>query len=296
VSPGRPTPISPTLRRSNSRNSSVLDDENWNPISSLPSDNGTKPAVADPFIWTAGISFAGAASCGIPNASSLAYSPDVDLTAQTPEHTVGEGVPRESVPSSQRRALKEARLQVPVVGPEHQTTANTGNVQMTSRAAESTSSSSPQSVLRVNHEPSELLDYYFTDVCRINSAFDSATNPFRFVISKYVRESPLVMHCILSVSMSALAQRNKRVLPSAVHYHSAAVSHFSEILNQVRDRDASDGQDENRLPKPLALQEIKGIILATVLLGISTVSLVKFSTSVLRFYPENLKTSIDQRY
>ena len=118
-----------------------------------------------------------------------------------------------------------------------------------------------------------LLHHYFAEVCPLVSAFDSATNPFRYMISNLIDDSPLILNCVLSMSATWEIQRNESFLSKAVHCHSAAVGHLSKILIALRGRDASPEQECNTLSSSQDYEQIMQAILASILLGISSVSL-----------------------
>ena len=117
-----------------------------------------------------------------------------------------------------------------------------------------------------------LLHHYFAEICPLNSAFDSATNPFRYMIANLIDDSPLILNCVLSMSATWEIQRNESFLSKAVHYHSAAVGHLSKVLFAIRGRDAPTDQECNVLSSCQDYDQIMQAILASILLGISSVS------------------------
>lgn len=117
-----------------------------------------------------------------------------------------------------------------------------------------------------------LLNHYFTEVCRLVSAFDSPTNPFRYMISDLIVDSPLILNCVLSISARWEVQRDERFLSKALHYHSAAVGYLSDILVAIGRRDASFERGCTQPLSRLEHDQIKQAILASILLGIASVS------------------------
>lgn len=144
---------------------------------------------------------------------------------------------------------------------------------------ESSSGSQAQPITYPNTitpEPGEvdhliLLNFYFTDLCRLNSAFDSSTNPFRHVIAQWAAESPLIMNCVLSMSARALFPFRTGVLALAVHHHTVAVGHLSVILDDITGTGASHPEGSHGLVRR-SIHQIKQAILASIMLGISSVS------------------------
>jgi hypothetical protein len=116
-----------------------------------------------------------------------------------------------------------------------------------------------------------LLRHYFTDVCRLNSAFDSPSNPFRYMIAELLSTSPLILNCVINISARWEVQRNRKFMPTAVRHHSAAVGHLSDILHDIRRRDASLEQGCIQPSSQQEYSQIKQAILASILLGISSV-------------------------
>lgn len=76
-----------------------------------------------------------------------------------------------------------------------------------------------------------LSNHYFSTICRINCAVDSSSNPLRLWIADSIHCSPLVYHCVLSMSAAHLAERDTSVKRDASQQRREAISRLeSEIL------------------------------------------------------------------
>lgn len=125
---------------------------------------------------------------------------------------------------------------------------------------------------QTNAESSDLLKFYFNDLCRKNSVFDSHSNPFRWLIIQWMTDSPLVFNCVLSMSARALVARRPDILPKAVRHHTAAVGYLTDILSNLTRQAASDAVDISSPHREDSVPQIKQAVLASILLGISSVS------------------------
>lgn len=121
-------------------------------------------------------------------------------------------------------------------------------------------------------EDKSLLQHYFTKVCALNSAFDSPANPFRYMIAELVVDSPLILNSVLGLSAWWEVQQNPQFLARAVHYHSVAVGYLSDILSNIQRRDTSLLHGQAFPPSSHEYDQIKQAILASILLGFSSVS------------------------
>ncbi|EEU43612.1 uncharacterized protein NECHADRAFT_70650 [Fusarium vanettenii 77-13-4] len=68
---------------------------------------------------------------------------------------------------------------------------------------------------------------------RMNSAFDSLHNPFRSEVSKMIINSPLLFHCVLSMSAAHLYQGDEPKSSIALEFQTEAISHLSIELSQL---------------------------------------------------------------
>jgi hypothetical protein len=125
---------------------------------------------------------------------------------------------------------------------------------------------------QTNAESSDLLKFYFNDLCRKNSVFDSQSNPFRYMIIEWMTDSPLIFNCVLSMSARALVARRPDILPKAVRHHTAAVGYLTNILSNLTRQATSDTIDPSTPPREVSVIQIKQAVLASILLGISSVS------------------------
>lgn len=76
----------------------------------------------------------------------------------------------------------------------------------------------------LNSQGTCLSSYYFSTICRINCAVDSSSNPFRAWITNSISHSPLVYHCILSMSAAHLAEKDNSLKCVALTHRNEAVS------------------------------------------------------------------------
>lgn len=124
-----------------------------------------------------------------------------------------------------------------------------------------------------NTSRSTLLSFYFNGLCRLNSAFDSPTNPFRHIIAQWAVESPLIMNCVMSMSARALFPFHPTVLAHAVQHHSVAVGHLSDILADITGYGVSTQDKRSPTSARQSIHHVKQAIMASIMLGISSVSL-----------------------
>lgn len=146
------------------------------------------------------------------------------------------------------------------------------SILVTTPVQEAVFPSNPSPFLDPETERSALMNFYFGTLCRLNSAFDSATNPFRYIVSEWMVDSPLIQNCVLSTSAKALVQRHQQVLPKVVQYHSAAVVHLSDILSTISRRDSVEETSRLQLSTFDSTNQVKRAVLASIFLGISSVS------------------------
>lgn len=124
----------------------------------------------------------------------------------------------------------------------------------------------------VTDESSDLLIFYFNGLCRKNSVFDGPKNPFRWLIVEWMNESPLILNCVLSMSARALVARRPDILQDTVRYHTAAVGYLTDIITNLTQQPPSEIVDLSSPPAEDSVTQIKQAVLASILLGISSVS------------------------
>jgi hypothetical protein len=119
------------------------------------------------------------------------------------------------------------------------------------------------------------VNHYFSVICRINSCFDSPSNPLRTDVLNMLTASPLIWNCVLSMSAAHLYQNQKEKAQIALSYQTEAISCMvAEVASMKR---LSDGESE--CPggdSPGAILKLrnrvkKELLLGIILLGISSV-------------------------
>lgn len=94
------------------------------------------------------------------------------------------------------------------------------------------SSSSQLTLYTPRDESSTLLSHYYSDICQVASSFDSAQNPYRSVISELIRDSPVVFHCVMTMSASHFSQLgNSGSTP--LTFQTEAISHISKGITEI---------------------------------------------------------------
>ncbi|KAM5381820.1 hypothetical protein ACJZ2D_002810 [Fusarium nematophilum] len=118
-------------------------------------------------------------------------------------------------------------------------------------------------------ESSVLLNHYFSIICQVNSSFDSLHNPFRSEVSRMILTSPLLFHCVLSMSAAHLYQNNKNKSRVPLEFQTEAISQLSSELSQIdapkasRECEVSLGPRENICVKD-------DVLLGIILLGMTS--------------------------
>lgn len=82
--------------------------------------------------------------------------------------------------------------------------------------------------------------HYFVQVCRINSCFDSDANFWRLELGNLMASSPLIYHCVLSMSAAHLAVLKSSITPAARDYRTKALSYLQSNIASLKD--ASKGR------------------------------------------------------
>ena len=126
-----------------------------------------------------------------------------------------------------------------------------------------------------NDDARVLLEYYFTSIIPLNSFYDSDDNPLRYLVSAYVKTSPLIYNCVLSASAMHRMSRNKDMHRVVVHYHSQALQCLEtaiervDVVTQSTVNQVTGGQRDFPAIRVDRLQEL---LLALLLLGVTAVS------------------------
>ncbi|KAF4341218.1 Arginine metabolism regulation II [Fusarium beomiforme] len=119
-----------------------------------------------------------------------------------------------------------------------------------------------------------ILDHYFSSICRLNSSFDSANNPFRSEVSRLMADSPLLFCCVLSMSAAHLYQGDNESSLIPLEFQTEAMSHLSQKLSQVTNAGKSpDIEDEDSATALVAREKMlcvsDDLLLSTIFLGMT---------------------------
>ncbi|PWY72642.1 hypothetical protein BO83DRAFT_408395 [Aspergillus eucalypticola CBS 122712] len=79
-------------------------------------------------------------------------------------------------------------------------------------------------VSRLADSSTKLRAYYFSDTCRILSAYDSPTNPLRESVARLSTEQPVMNACFLSISASHPSQQQCEMSMLAANHHTGTLS------------------------------------------------------------------------
>lgn len=108
--------------------------------------------------------------------------------------------------------------------------------------------------------------HYFVQVCRINSCFDSDTNFLRVELGNLMASSPLIYHCVLSMSAAHLAVLKSSITPSARDYRAKALSYLQSDIASLRDANQRRGPVLDRAAEAL---------LGSILIGMTDVRTIR---------------------
>lgn len=109
-------------------------------------------------------------------------------------------------------------------------------------------------------DDTEIIRYYFSTVCPINSCFDSAQNFFRTEIKDLMSFYPFIYHSILSMSAAHLASKKVDNSILLLRHKIKAISALGDEIKRLRDiGEPKDGSTEQ-------------VLLATIILGMTDVS------------------------
>lgn len=107
--------------------------------------------------------------------------------------------------------------------------------------------------------------HYFVQVCRINSCFDSDKNCFRVELGNLMASSPLIYHCVLSMSAAHLAALKTSITPAARDYRAKALSYLQSDIESLRDTSQRRGPVVDKATEAL---------LGSVLIGMTDVRII----------------------
>jgi hypothetical protein len=92
--------------------------------------------------------------------------------------------------------------------------------------------------LSLEDEDTELTRHYFSSVCRIQSCVDSSNNFFRGEIGSMMASSPLIYHCVLSMSAAHLANIRGHLGTTALDHRTKAITCLKlGIMNMKNEKD-----------------------------------------------------------
>jgi hypothetical protein len=78
--------------------------------------------------------------------------------------------------------------------------------------------------LSLEDEDTEITKHYFSSVCRIQSCIDSSNNFFREEIGSMMASSPLIYHCVLSMSAAHVANIRGNLRTTALDHRTKAIT------------------------------------------------------------------------
>lgn len=87
-----------------------------------------------------------------------------------------------------------------------------------------------------------------------------------------LRHAPLILSCVQSLSARTLARRHPEVLPRALQHDSVAVTQLAEMITNLTRKVTPDDGDPPHALHEDSVHPIWQVILAAILLGISSVS------------------------
>lgn len=110
--------------------------------------------------------------------------------------------------------------------------------------------------------------HYFVQVCRINSCFDSDANFWRLELGNLMASSPLIYHCVLSMSAAHLAMLKSNITPAARDYRTKALSYLQSDIASLKE--ASQGRGP-------VVDMAAEALLGSVLIGMTDVRTTRYS-------------------
>ncbi|KAG2420307.1 hypothetical protein HFD88_005108 [Aspergillus terreus] len=101
--------------------------------------------------------------------------------------------------------------------------------------------------------------HYFSEICHINSCFDSHWNHFRVEVGGMMTTRPLIYHCVLSMSAAHLAWKRRDLSTAALHHRTSAISCLTGEIMKVK-------EDKSAGLSGLSDEHVE-VLLASILLG-----------------------------
>ncbi|KAL5357407.1 fungal-specific transcription factor domain-containing protein [Aspergillus floccosus] len=101
--------------------------------------------------------------------------------------------------------------------------------------------------------------HYFSEICHINSCFDSHWNSFRVEVGSMMTTRPLIYHCVLSMSAAHLAWKRRDLSTAALHHRTSAISCLTGEIMKVK-------EDKGACLNGLSDEHVE-VLLASILLG-----------------------------
>ncbi|OJI83568.1 hypothetical protein ASPTUDRAFT_121813 [Aspergillus tubingensis CBS 134.48] len=135
--------------------------------------------------------------------------------------------------------------------PDHSTTGSGPALTLQTSDAESSPGKQHDAgiVSRLTELSTKLRAYYFSDTCRILSAYDSPTNPLREWVARLSSEHPVIDTCVLSISAAHLSQQQREMSKLAASHHTAALSKLAAEFNDLDKQSPSDSPDKASLSR-----------------------------------------------
>ncbi|RAH54110.1 hypothetical protein BO85DRAFT_404233 [Aspergillus piperis CBS 112811] len=160
---------------------------------------------------------------------------------------------------SSTKTTKECKTSDPngdrTEAPNHSTTGSGPALTLQTSDAESTPGKQHDAgrESRLTDLSTKLRAYYFSDTCRILSAYDSPTNLLREWVTRLSTEHPLIDACVLSISAAHLSQQQHEMSKLDASHHTAALSKLAAELDALDKQSPSDSHDKALLsPKTTA--------------------------------------------
>lgn len=85
-----------------------------------------------------------------------------------------------------------------------------------------------------SEEARVLLHYYFDKILSLSCVFDSNNNPFRYLVSGYMKSSPLIRNCVLSCSTMHLMLDDRNMHRAMVRYRPEALKCLASAVGQLK--------------------------------------------------------------
>lgn len=159
--------------------------------------------------------------------------------------------------------------------PNHSTTGSGPALTLQTSDAESTPGKQHDAgrESRLTDLSTKLRAYYFSDTCRILSAYDSPTNPLREWVTRLSTEHPVIDACVLSISAAHLSQQQDEMSKLDASHHTAALPKLAAELDALDKQSPSDSHDKALLsPKNTAYTTV--LLLGLTMIGKTSVCII----------------------